>query len=372
MGVNVVFKLMNRLCRFAIASDLHIALPHTINQNKPRFHLVEISIPALEQVLAHLEQLDLDFLLLPGDLTQDGERDNHRWLIERLKKLPFPTYVVPGNHDLIQPLGNEQTIGFKDFPPLYQQFGYGNSQQMYYSCEPVPGVQLVALNSNQFDPQGKQLGCLDPEQWQWLENALPQWRDRFIIVMIHHNVLEHFPHQSTHPLGRRYMLDDAARLRALLRANGVQLTLTGHLHIQDVAQEEGLTEILTGSLVGYPHPYRILELWPERDHLRLDLKTDRVESLPGWENLPELSRDWIAARSHPFLARLLAGPPFHLQDEAEIEATAEAMRYFWSDLATGDRTFHCPQLSPTLQTHFATFNATEGIDNQATFRFRAP
>ncbi len=368
----LLFNAMIPLCRFAIASDLHIALPHTIDHSKPRFHLLELSIPALEQVLAHLEQLDLDFLLLPGDLTQDGEWDNHRWLCDRLEKLPFPTYVIPGNHDVIRPVGDDTTLGQADFAPLYQQFGYGNPQQLYYSCELVPGVQLVALNSNQFDLQGKQLGCLDEEQWQWLETSLPQWRDRFVIVMIHHNVLEHFPHQATHPLGRRYMLDDAARLRALLRANGVQLTLTGHLHIQDVAQAQGLTEILTGSLVGYPHPYRIVELVQEQDQIRLEMKTHRIESLPGWENLPELSRDWIAARSHPFISRLLSGPPFHLQDKAEIEETANGLRYFWSDLAAGDRTFHFPHLPPEMQTHLATFNAIGGIDNQATFRFMAP
>ncbi len=58
--------------RFAIISDPHIAVPQTIQHHSHRFHLVEVSILALEKVLNHLEQLNLDFLLLPGDLTQDG------------------------------------------------------------------------------------------------------------------------------------------------------------------------------------------------------------------------------------------------------------------------------------------------------------
>ncbi len=86
--------------RFAIVSDLHIALPHTIWNHPSRFHLVEVSIPAFESVLRHLTQLDLDFLLLPGDLTQHGEPENHAWLQQRLAQLPFPVYVVPGNHDV--------------------------------------------------------------------------------------------------------------------------------------------------------------------------------------------------------------------------------------------------------------------------------
>ena len=87
--------------RFAVVSDLHIGLPHTIWDHPSRFHLVEVSIPALELVLEHLHQQELDFLLLPG-------------------------------------------------------------------------VQLIGLNSNQFDESGNQLGRLDEQQLVWLEQVLAQ------------------------------------------------------------------------------------------------------------------------------------------------------------------------------------------------------
>ena len=77
---------MNLNFKFAIVSDLHIALPQTIWDHPHRFHLVEVSIPALELALDHLGELDLDFLLLPGDLTQHGERENHQWLSQRLSQ----------------------------------------------------------------------------------------------------------------------------------------------------------------------------------------------------------------------------------------------------------------------------------------------
>jgi 3',5'-cyclic AMP phosphodiesterase CpdA len=105
--------------RFAVASDLHIGLPHTIQDHPTRFHLVEVSISAFEAVLDHLSQLDLDFLLIPGDLTQHGEPENHAWLAKRLADLPFPAYVIPGNHDVpvFEPDGT--SIGWKDFPRYY-------------------------------------------------------------------------------------------------------------------------------------------------------------------------------------------------------------------------------------------------------------
>ena len=115
---------------FAIVSDLHIALPHTIWDAPNRFHLVEVSIPAFEQILAQLMADPPDFLLLPGDLVQHGERENHEWMVRRLAQLPFPTYVVPGNHDVVHARGRlsdnaagVDRISLAEFPQLYQAHG---------------------------------------------------------------------------------------------------------------------------------------------------------------------------------------------------------------------------------------------------------
>jgi 3',5'-cyclic AMP phosphodiesterase CpdA len=102
--------------RFAIISDPHIALPHTISDHPSRFHIEEVSIPSFEVVLAELNQLNLDFLLIPGDLTQHGEPENHQWLRDRLSQLPYPVYVVPGNHDIPAQQAGDRAIGLRRFP----------------------------------------------------------------------------------------------------------------------------------------------------------------------------------------------------------------------------------------------------------------
>ena len=101
---------------------------------------------------------------------------------------------------------------------------------------------------------------MDEQQLAWLEQVLAQSKDKLELVMVHHNVVEHLPGQARHPLGRRYMLDNAPELLKILSCAGVNLVFTGHLHVQDVACHKGIYEITTGSLVSYPHPYRILEL----------------------------------------------------------------------------------------------------------------
>ncbi len=352
--------------RFAIVSDPHIALPHTIWDHPSRFHLVEVSIPALEGILDHLSELDLDFLLLPGDLTQHGEPDNHRWLADRLARLPFPAYVIPGNHDVIAPQATATAIGLPDFPDYYRHCGYTDPDQLYYTCELVPGVRLIALNSNQFDAEGKQVGRLDAAQLQWLASVLAALDpDELVFVMIHHNVLEHIPGQSRHGMGRRYMLDNAPVLLKLLRSAGIQLLFTGHLHIQDIAHQAGMYEITTGSLVSYPHPYRVLTLHRDRHGQSwLEVESHRVTQVPELTHLQRHSREWMGDRSLGFMVRLLTEPPLSL---SPVEATAIApnLRYFWADIADGDALFEFPHLPPPVQHYIRRFSALTAEGNLA-------
>lgn len=362
--------------RFAVISDPHIAHPHTIRDNPHRFNLVEVSIPAFEHVLSQLETLNLDFLLLPGDLTQHGETDNHRWLTERLTHLPFPTYVVPGNHDIIQESSTEQTLGLRDFPAYYQKFGYDNTDRLYYTRIIHPGVRLIGLNSIQFDETGQQhyRGSVDDAQLEWLRGVLSTATEDLILVMIHHNVAEHLPGQSKHRMGQRYLLENQADLLHCLGKHGVRVVFTGHLHVQDVACSHDVYDITTGSLVSYPHPYRLMRVHTDaQGHLWLEMESHRVQSLPSWPTLQTTSRQWMGDRSFSFIQRLLTEPPLELTP-TEAEHWLGELRYFWADLAHGDALFDFPHLPVSLRRYFESFSATNDqgsplcIDNHTSLK----
>jgi 3',5'-cyclic AMP phosphodiesterase CpdA len=362
--------------RFAIASDLHIALPDTIWDHPSRFHLVEVSIPALETVLQDLVASNIDFLLIPGDLTQHGEPSNHTWLANRLSKLPFPVYVIPGNHDVPSLLPNEQSIGFDDFPKFYPSFGYSNSTQLYYTRKLLPGVRLIGLNSNVFNEEGQQLGRIDSTQLTWLKSVLSTTEAEMTIVMVHHNILEHLPGQSHHCIGKRYMLENASEVLKLLSQAGVNLVFTGHLHVQDVAYQDGLYDITTGSLVSYPHPYRILEIKTDtRGVTWLEMISKRVETLPEFPTLSQMSRNWIGDRSLPFTLKLLDETAVTLSDRKAYQIALQ-LKYFWADVARGDADFNFPNLPTKIREYFENFGAIapEGnlafIDNHSTFLLR--
>ncbi|MCU0525334.1 MAG: metallophosphoesterase [Elainella sp. Prado103] len=371
--------------RFAVISDPHIALPETIWDHPNRFHLVEVSIPAIESIFAHLNQLDLDFLLLPGDLTQHGEPENHTWLAQRLAQLPYPAYVIPGNHDVVTREASDRSIGLMDFPQYYQKFGYQDGVDPYYTCSILPGLRLIGLNSNGFDAEGNQLrsGYLDSRQLAWLQQILADASEETILVMLHHNVLEHLPGQQQSPLGSRYMLQNNAELLAILRQAGVELLFTGHLHVQDVAYTHGLHEITrlyeitTGSLVSYPHPYRILELHQDRQgHRWLRMESHWIQQVPGWNNLQHYSRQWMGDRSISFIVKLLTQSPLALLPEEALEIAPD-LRDFWADIAYGDQQFHFPHLPQRVQRFLSGFSAVDAqgapqtIDNAAVLSLTA-
>ncbi|MEH1844623.1 MAG: metallophosphoesterase [Nostoc sp.] len=343
--------------RFAVVSDLHLALPHTIWDHPSRFHLVEVSISAFKTVLEHLTQFDLDFLLLPGDLTQHGEPENHAWLQQCLAQLPFPVYVVPGNHDVPVLSADQQSIAFADFPYYYTKFGYDDPRQIYYIRQLLPGVKLIGLNSNSFNDQGEQVGYLDTKQLRWLEEVLAASGDELVLVMVHHNVVEHLPNQSSHPLANRYMLANSAQLLQLLRRYGVKLVFTGHLHVQDIAYSNGVYDITTGSLVSYPHAYRVLEFHRDNQGKEsLQILSHRVESVPEFPNLQQSSRQWMGDRSFPFLVKLLTHSPLNLP-LSQAKELAPGLRDFWSIIADGDAVLDYPHFPLEVQRYIQTYNA---------------
>lgn len=299
--------------RFAVMSDLHYydtslgtsgeAFEDVLGSDRKLLkETAELLELAIDDVLAS----GVDFVLIPGDLTKDGEVVNHEAVstaLGRLRDAGVEVYVVPGNHDADNPEAFEfdgaekipvPSVSQDEFPRVYRDFGYGEARMrdetsLSYVAEPVDGLWLLALDatrSEENEPGGTEVtaGAFTQAQVDWIEQVLQDARAEgaAVIAMMHHGVVEHWDGQAKlHP---EYLVEDYPSVGALLASYGVRAVFTGHYHAQDVARADFgdhgfLYDIETGSLATAPCPIRYCEISADELAVRSETIVDRVR--PG-------------------------------------------------------------------------------------------
>lgn len=211
-----------------------------------------------------------DVLILSGDLTCNGEDLSHQHIAGMLSEVEaagVQVLVTPGNHDL----NYYEAFSYADdaprywnnttreqFAAYYLDFGRGeagsrDSASMSYTAE-CGGVTFAVL-----DDAVTASGTLLPETYAWLEKQLAkaQKAGRTVIGVSHHNLLSHSLRFSY-----GYTIYRGDQLEALYREYGVRLHLSGHLHIQSIAEDDGIYDIAGGSLAVYPFHYGVMTVTP--------------------------------------------------------------------------------------------------------------
>jgi 3',5'-cyclic AMP phosphodiesterase CpdA len=276
--------------RFAVISDIHYYDP-SLGTTGQAFEdclysdrkLLRDSPALLDLAIDDIILSNVEFVLIPGDLTKDGELVCHQKAAAALSKLTqqgIKVYVVPGNHDINNPSACEyqesQTfpaanITAVQFSDIYNNCGYGSAvcrdpNSLSYVVEPVKDLWIVALDTccYQVNEPGKEVtieGKLSQRQEKWLEEVLRKANQsgKALMVMVHHGVAEHWTGQSKlHP---DYLIQDYFYVGKLLASYYAQLVFSGHYHAQDITMAEFngsgcLYDIESGSLITAPCPIR--------------------------------------------------------------------------------------------------------------------
>ena len=239
-----------------------------------------------------IRQGNVKFVLVPGDLTKDGELFNHFLFalkMHKLRRAGIKVLVAPGNHDINNPhafcyMGDEAVpipnVSPQMFNWIYYHCGYGRAvsrdpDSLSYVAEPVRGVWIISMDTcrydtNAVDESSATGGRFKPETLDWVLKMirLGKARGKQLIGMMHHGLLEHFSGQSE--LFPEYVVDDWRSISRDLAQAGLNVVFTGHYHADDIARAdfEGgrfLFDMETASLVSYPCPYRIITLRPGKD-----------------------------------------------------------------------------------------------------------
>jgi len=370
------------MATFALITDPHVCVPNPDTgwtaapiPNEPTMY--DRSVELLNAAIAEINAIpEIDFVLVAGDLTRDSEPYNHQRARELLAQLHKPVFCVSGNHDQPRPpklrppeyLDPSITpVRTTEIPRWYADFGFTDTRRTAYSCDPTPDVHLIGLCSAKPD---EDRGWISPEILAWLDDDLARQRDprRENIVMLHHSLIDHVPGESVNPTFSWFHVENSPEVKALLRKHRVRLTFTGHLHIQDVKEEDGLYNIATASLAGYPHAYRVMTL----SDGRLDIRSRRLRAIPSQPDLQSYSREFTADAFVRILSDVLQAPPFQFARD-KAEGTARKLNDWWPSIADGDARFaYTAELleNEPLAAYVNSFSDTPPPDNDLTIELQ--
>lgn len=240
----------------------------------------------LNSTISELILEDVDIVLIPGDLTKDGELQSHQKFSQHLQLLEatgIKVYVVPGNHDINNPHAMSYqgdnaapvaNISPEEFSQIYSDYGYAEAiakdpNSLSYVAEPIEGLWLIGMDAciyenNLFEGHPETGGAFKQETYTWIKSKIEEGvsNGKTLLGMMHHGLTEHFLGQKL--LFTQFVVDDHEIIRSEFAELGLKVVFTGHFHAQDIVKyrsgQDFIFDIETGSSVTWPSPYRIIEL----------------------------------------------------------------------------------------------------------------
>ena len=310
---------------FAILSDIHYFAESSMgytDEDKQEFNEIMLMnnsttglIPyltdaAMANITAMALRGEIDFLLLPGDLTRNAEKAAHEELAARLAEFEsqtgVPVYVINGNHDI----NNQRAMYYdgyelvsvkknpelradldttpEEFEEIYKDFGYSaeggyynrykskaeNSEgSLSYAIDVSDNYRLIAIDSQLYSADATDSGENEQETAGYVTEAHLEWildecakakaDGKTIIGMCHTNTIPHF--ETEVDLFDNFVLRGWEKFADAVADAGMHYTVSGHVHMQDVASYvndngETITDIVTTSLLSYPNQFRTVNM----------------------------------------------------------------------------------------------------------------
>ena len=242
------------------------------------------------------EDKDTDIVIIPGDLTKNGEKESHKGFIKELynlKEKGKKIYVITAGHDYGEysfAYKNDERIqvegtDFNDLCDMYRDFGYGDAIAIdepthSYVAEIASGVRMLAICCDSFN-QPK--GAMDERHMAWAKEQIDKANNDncSVFAICHYPIIPSVP---VFDLVGDAKIKEWRKVASFLADNGVELILTGHMHIQSINEfysEKGnrLIDVCTSCLVGSPAKYRKITV---DENSVLKVKTIDVEDF-GWD-----------------------------------------------------------------------------------------
>jgi 3',5'-cyclic-AMP phosphodiesterase len=236
--------------RFAILTDVHIG--------SRRRELL------LRRAVDEINEIGPEFVVVPGDFTEDGEPDQFQLAKDILDILSCPYYAVLGNHDAVQRstrLGCGHKFYTETFgtEPQDHVIDCGDLQvALVDSTDPTPSPFPdwdISKGSVGGEAAGVDSGALRPGQADELAERLDPSRRT---LLIQHHELHPFP--GFPPVKFALREEDAYAELAALKDHNLVGVVAGHTHRSAVLPvgDGTVTQLEIPALKDWPHAYSVV------------------------------------------------------------------------------------------------------------------
>lgn len=310
--------------RIFVMSDIHVMSPDLVQDPTNSSYVKDmeesrkLQAESYEIFCAYVDTIKAlrpELVVIPGDLTKDGEFLSHQTVAGKLQELldlGIPTLVIPGNHDLendngriYTSSGKQRVDGFtpEQFEQVYYNFGLKEAIardpiSLSYVCEPINGIWFIGIDDCRIPSRGDtqygdgEYGRIRPATLEWILAQADQAKEegKVVVAAIHHQLIYHYNGQE------RVMASAATEngdsIARLFADHGIKVVLTGHMHVPNVSRLPGfesddiLTEVNLPSTICYPSQYALLSLSDDLSVMRVDMRMVKsTESLADlqWE-----------------------------------------------------------------------------------------
>ncbi len=299
--------------KFGVVSDIHYFAEASMGPDKAKFEefcklnnsTTYLAPSIVDTVLANLAIKalagEIEFLLIPGDLTRNAEYAAHQELANKLRQFEnttgIPVYVINGNHDI----NNDRAAKFdganwqedrdttpEEFETIYNDFGYGEALSRYtpaegdyegylsYTADLGDDYRLIAIDSQKYSADNTDAGLDEQETAGSMSEELIEWvveetekakaEGKEVIGMVHTNIVPHF--ETEVDLFDNFVLRDWEKIADAVADAGMNYVFSGHVHMSDVASYvsdngETIHDLSTTSVLSYPNQFRTCEIKTE-------------------------------------------------------------------------------------------------------------
>lgn len=356
----------------AIASDLHYQSRSLTDEGKAYRDFIAGSDGKLIEYLPQLldafsdevMKIDADVLILSGDITMNGEAENHQELsakLARIQEAGLPVLVIPGNHDINNPnasyyFGDKKTQGRpvtpEEFYQYYREFGYDQAlsrdeTSLSYIYELDEKYWIMMLDTCQYEPVNLVGGRISEDTLLWMEEWLQKAETAKVTVIPvgHHNLQ---PQSSLYTAD--CALENYQEVTKLLERFRLPVYISGHLHVQrlkkhsqiplskeslgpgvrlraELAAERekesyGIYEIVSNSLSITPCQYGIMS-WDEKGNMTYRTKRVDVSAWAADQGLSDQALLNFEVYSKEYIKKIISRQIENKMDPVSMELIGE-------------------------------------------------